>query len=568
MSSLFTRHNLQRLAGALYLCLILGCAGPNPFWKRCESSNDSQHAGALSSYGDKPCESELSEENNGGCRLAEGQTATGSRAAAADFSRSSAEQAVLPARSSDNLLGLQITKAARQAHLAAYQEPEPVAGTSPLISEELPASVHLPARRTVTLDEAIDTALLQNPDAVIARGGGPVSGARRVVAATYPWNPSVQVEVDPYARDRAGDLLATKNHVSVMQTLELAHQRRYRRRAADAGWNREQAVIAQGELTAAVAAMRAYFDALYNKGLLDLARSRAKLQTTMVGVVDRRFAAGLATPSERVTASVAARQSQRQAELAEANYQTSLRALQLVLDVPLNTPIEPDSDLETYKWLPASEALEWASANGNNGVTNTSDDGALQWVSNRPDVVAANFAVSAANADLELAKADRVPNIATGPTYERDESGTLFFGIAAQMDIPVWNTGNPLVQQRAAELQQQVITWQQTKARAALQAQAAVNRYMIAHRLWEEHWAEQDASESELTTVTDAFKQGQASIVEVLTTQDNLIQERRDYLNLLHEISQAAADVIAALAIDPECLIHSPSIPAKAERIE
>jgi outer membrane protein, heavy metal efflux system len=446
-------------------------------------------------------------------------------------------------------------KPSRSASVAAH----------PLTLEALPTPSASILPRKLSLREAIDTALIQNPDAVTARAAGPVSDAGRVVAATYPWNPTVQVGVDPYTRDREGNFLATKNQVSITQTLELAHQTRYRRRASDADWNQQRAVIAQGELTAAVAAMRAYFDASYRKGLLDLATNTATLRTQMVGVVDRRVNAGLATPTERLTATVAARQSERQAELADADYQTALSALRIVLNLFPEGGIELESSLDSYTWLPTTDALDQASGVGDEGRL---DDASFQWISNRPDVIAARFAVSAAQANLDLAKANLVPNVATGPTYERDESGTLFFGIAAQMDLPVWNTGYPLVRQRSAELQQQLITWKQTRARAALQAQAAVHRYMVAHRLWEEHWARKDAGTNELRSVTDAFEQGQASILEVLSIQDSLIQEQTSSLELLNEISQAAADMIAALAIDPESLVESAPSPENRPAIK
>ena len=113
--------------------------------------------------------------------------------------------------------------------------------------------------------EAIDTALLQSPDAITARAGAQVTDATRVVSSTYPWNPSVQVNVDPYARDQQGNFLATRNEVTLTQTLELAHQPKYRRKAADASWSQQRATIAQSELTAVIAGMRAYFDALYEK---------------------------------------------------------------------------------------------------------------------------------------------------------------------------------------------------------------------------------------------------------------------------------------------------------------
>ena len=306
--------------------------------------------------------------------------------------------------------------------------------------ESLPRPASSGTRR-LTLDEAIDTALIQNPDAIIARAAGPVSSAARDVAVVYPWNPSVQVQIDPFTQDASGNTLLTKNQVSVTQTFEVRHQTRYRRRAANAGWNQQRAIIAQGELSAAVAGVRAFFDALYRKGLRDLARESANIKTRLAGVVDRRFAANLATPVERITAGVAARQAQRQAELAEADYQVALNALRVVLNLSPDEPIEPEGSLETMKWLPDSAVLGPAAGSDDSPCDPANPESS--WVANRPDVIAARFAVSAASANLDLAKANRVPNIATGPSYESDESGTVFLGVIAQMDLPVVNTGHP-----------------------------------------------------------------------------------------------------------------------------
>ena len=453
----------------------------------------------------------------------------------------------------------QIKAVAWNAHETAIESPSPVGTANPATQETLPppATAALPQR--LSLHETIDLALIQSPGAVTARAAGPVSDAVRVVTAIYPWNPAVQVEVDPYTRDIAGNFLATKNHASVTQTLELAHQPLYRRRAAAAGWSQQRATIAQGELTAVVAAVRAYFDALYRKGLRDLTSDNAALQAKTAAIVDRRFKAGIATPSNRLTASVSARQAKRLAQLAEADYQNALRALRIALNLAPNQTMELDGNLKSYQWLPADDALEQGPDTLDDCHENASDSADFQWISNRPDVIAARFAVSAARANLSLAKANTVPNIATGPNYERDESGTLFFGVAAQVDLPVWNTGYPLVRQRSAELQQQLITWEQTREQAALQAGAAVQRYTVAYKLWSERWSQRDAGQNELESITDAFEHGQASILEVLSIQDSLIQEQRNYLDLLNEISQAAGDLVAALCIDPEQLIVAPS---------
>jgi outer membrane protein TolC len=427
--------------------------------------------------------------------------------------------------------------------------------------DTLPAPESPHGQESLSLRDVIDTALLQSPEAVTARAGISLNDATRVVTATYPWNPTVQVTVDPYTRDVAGNFLATKNSVSVTQTLELAHQPRYRHQAADATWNQQRAVIAQGELAAIISALRTYFDALYRRELSELASRNAQLQTKIASVQEHRFNAGLGTPTERLNASVAARQSQRLADLADIDYRTSLRALRVVLNLDPSASIDLTSQLTKYKWLPISNLAGRGIAASALSSNESPREEMAQAVSNRPDVIAARFAVDSAQANLKLAQANLTPNIATGPTYERDESGTLFFGLAAQAELTAWNTGHPLVRQRSAELQQQLIVLSQTQAKAAQQTQAAVRRYVVAYDLLAKYSAQKQSSDTEFQKASDSFEQGQASYLEVLTIQDNLNQEQKSYLDLLNEIAQAATDTVSALVVAPECLIETPGSP-------
>jgi outer membrane protein TolC len=306
--------------------------------------------------------------------------------------------------------------------------------------------------------------------------------------------------------------------------------------------------------------MRAYFDVVYKKGLLDLATESATLGDELSGVVERRFAAHLATPGERVTANVSARRSRTRAELAEANYQTALQALRVLLNIRPDESIVVEGAMEAYRWLPVTRALDEVCL-GVDGATaaSISDDSIAQLTANRPDVAIARFGAAAAGANLDLARSNRVPNLATGPSYERDESGTVFVGLSAQVSLPIWNTGCPLVRQRTTELRQQQITLRQTRSRAVAEARAAIKRYQDIRLRSQEKSARSKTAGSELAAIRDAFENGQASIVEVLATQDNLIQERQADLDLLYQLSQAAVDVTSALAIDPELFIEAPA---------
>jgi hypothetical protein len=139
----------------------------------------------------------------------------------------------------------------------------------PLAVEGLGAQT--PAVESSNLAEAIETALERNPNLVALRQSEPVSQAALGVARTYPFNPYAQIQVLPLSRDRFGGSTPVSHYVLLMQTLELAHQRRYRDAAGTADLTRIQWTIHQAELTNIALTERMFFAAIYQRGIRYLA---------------------------------------------------------------------------------------------------------------------------------------------------------------------------------------------------------------------------------------------------------------------------------------------------------
>jgi outer membrane protein, heavy metal efflux system len=407
----------------------------------------------------------------------------------------------------------------------------------------------------LTLDGAIATALNRNPDLVTLRAGEPVAQAVYGVAETYPWNPYVQIEVLPYAREVGGSVRAVTNYVLLMQTLEFAHQGRYRKAGASAAWNQVRWNIVQAELTNTAQTERLFFTALYQRDLRDLAERAATLNANLLGVVERRFNAGFATSAELTTAQVSTRQARKQAALAAANFQTALLALKRQLNMSTSEELTLIGQLRDFDWLTVSGVESGVADVG--GPIQVSDQVTWRLASDRPDVLAAQSGTQVARAAADLAKANQVPNVQFGPFYERDETGTLFAGFRTQWNPPIWDSGRPLAQQRNAEARRQFITAQQLCARAQVEVQTALERYERARRLVERERAESaDTNPDELETMRDLFEANQASILAVFATQTSLLQEERTYLDLLNEVAQAAADVTLAAGLPPARLVQ------------
>lgn len=428
----------------------------------------------------------------------------------------------------------------------------------PVENRETDARVSQPGAFVVGLTDAVTTSLFQNPDLVAARGQERISEAALGVAETYPWNPFIQSQLLP----GTGGSTATQTsyYIWLMQRFELAHQQRYREQAAAATLNQVRWNIHQAELLNVAQTARLYFAAQYQFELFRLANETAELNDQLLGVVQRRFKAGLATAAAVTTAEVAARQSRRQAHLADATYQAAVLAVRQQLNVPVDMALSLSERLSDYEWH-AVASLE-VGADPQKLATVDAAALAAELASGRPDVLAASSGLSAAHANAELANAARIPDIQAGPILNTFPNGAETLGVRFQMDLPVWNNGKPLAHQRRVEQNQQALVYHQLLMRATLEAQMAIDRYERARQLAGE--SQVDLSPigvnppPDLQSIITQFEAGQADVLAVFATQSSLLQDRRTYLDLLNELAQSAAGVVQATGVPIERLITRP----------
>lgn len=414
------------------------------------------------------------------------------------------------------------------------------------------------ARIALGLGDALETGLTQNPALITLRGTANVSAAAARVARIYPWNPFVQSQFFPNgtpfvpSSTPGGGAGGSNYYVWAMQRIELAHQTRHRAEGASAALGQVRWNIRQAELLNVAITERLFFTALYQRQLQDLASDTAVLNQRLLEVVNRRYKAGLATPAEATNARVAARQSRRQSQLAEAAYEAALLGLRQQLAVPLDMPLDADGDLRQFEWFPAPSAV----ASITRSASAAPRQLAAEVIETRPDVLAARAGISVARANLDLARAARIQDIQAGPIYETADDGTRYLGFRLQRDFGVWNNGGALARQRGAEVQQQALTYEQLKRQAAIEAQVAMDRYERARQFVAEAAADfTDRTPAELKDMAAQFEAGQADILNVLAIQNNLLQDERTYLDLLNELAQSAATVTLATGVPPERLM-------------
>jgi outer membrane protein, heavy metal efflux system len=413
-----------------------------------------------------------------------------------------------------------------------------------------PESVNPPlAAEPSNFAEAIETALERNPNLVALRQSESVSQAALGVARTYPFNPYAQIQVLPFSQERNGVPTPVSHYVLLMHTLELAHQSRYRDAAGSADLTRTQWNIHQAELINIAMTERMFFAAIYQRGVRDLTLSLAGLNEELIGVLDRRFTAGQALASDVALARLQAHAARQQANLAIATYNTALVDLRTQLGVISSEPFEPQGDLTRFQWQPVCARLGEQTRPPANEV--------IELVSGRPDVMAARADVAFSRANAQLARAARVPNVQIGPYYARDDFATTFVGLRTQFDIPVINTGLPLLRQRMAEVRQREIALEQLRNRAQLEAEGAIERYERSRRLVDQSHVQfyRELAE-DVRRVENQFQAGQADLLRVYSARTGLIQAQRALLDTLNELGQAAARVTETTGLPPHVLVR------------
>ncbi|MFQ5732432.1 MAG: TolC family protein [Planctomycetaceae bacterium] len=438
----------------------------------------------------------------------------------------------------------------------------------------------------LTLDAAVRMALERNPGLIGLRQNEPVSLATLQTSRTYIFNPQYQTQVLPYNRDRNGDLGAVNQQHVIVQTFELAGQQRFREGSARSALNQVRWNVLQAELLNTALTEQLFFTALYQRALRDQAKSIADINLKLLGVVQRRFKAGLAKTADVVLARQVRRTTRRQADLAEATYQTGLLALRRQINIAKGTSFDVEGDLSAWKWRSVAQAVKDWSASTSDGVTMPSDSRRLpkapglgnsalprdsksrtldetilaELISRRPDVLSARAAADVARSTYQLARAARTPNLQIGPMYQRDEVATEFWGIQAQITLPVVNTGRPLMRQRRTELRRAQVVRNQLEVQARLDARAAIERYERARRLVEQARGDFTTSLSKaLAPIESEFKAGQIDLLRVIAVRASLVQARQTYFGLLNELAQSAAAVTAATGLPARRLILVPT---------
>jgi cobalt-zinc-cadmium efflux system outer membrane protein len=408
----------------------------------------------------------------------------------------------------------------------------------------------------IDLETALQWTLQYNPDLVARRQDICVSAAALAVARQFPTNlnPSVAITIDPWVWEtdtgQGNRPLQTLVSIEWTQPIEFGRRTALRTAIARAEYTQTQWNILQAELMALVATYRLHQTAAYRKEKLDVAEQLSRFNGQLVEVLRRQVAANQAPPADLALTEVENQAILQETERARQEYLGALADLRRQIGIAqYAATIEPAGGLVLPEVSPVDEVQLLQTA--------------LKCL---PEIQAARARAAASRTAVVLARADRIPVPSVGPVYEKDESGTSFYGMTMSSPVPVLNAGGRLVAQREAEYRRDQVALAQLEELTAARVRAAAARWQQSGPVVARTLAGTEAIKTQADRMDRLYQAGQTDLVKLLQVRQRLIQAENARLDAAWQAIQAYADLLEATgaaallaAVVPEGQVAPPS---------
>jgi outer membrane protein TolC len=412
----------------------------------------------------------------------------------------------------------------------------------------VPASASVPTEPAVPAEfdsgGAVRFSLENNPSlAAIRQQRGFARGAV-VIGKTYPYNPFLQTYVTgDFGPASAGITNHVFNEAITRTDVEIRGQGKYRRAAADAVMTRTEWEIATQEVVVSVAAARAFNAVVYRQRKLAVLQDTIQFNDRVFEQVKKLADLGRLRSTDLILARTeldTARAALGQGKTALALARADLRRQFGTLDDSFEVKGELDAP------VPAADFEEYARA-----------------ARERPDVQVRRAMATEAQARLQLQVADRYGNPSVGTFYELNETNVVFVGAALGTPLPIFNLRRGEIMQAQATAARARAEVRQFEIQAGQDVQAALARLTEARK-----WV-QSYTDGVLPNLRQAVKDTNAlfeqndpgaDVLKLLGVQRNYLRAFDTYLDALFEVSQARADLAAAVG-DPTLALGVPVTP-------
>ena len=410
--------------------------------------------------------------------------------------------------------------------------------TQPLHAEDLsaisqtPQQVPVPMKRSISLDEAVSIFLRQNLQLVAARYDVDTAEAEKLTARLRP-NPQLSVALSGAPLNLSGPVLREQTYdYSISQTFELGGKRNKRIAVANANVD-----VARGQFEMVVWQLtndlkRKFYTVVLNQSLLNLAKENQTSFAEIVKHTTELLNAGEISGLDLERLEVEKLKFDTDVANAERDYEVALRDLRFALGGDyraMDIEVSGTIDYQPYQFSFVDLREKALAA--------------------RPDLKAAKLSERAADVNIRLQNAQRIPDLTIGPGIEQVPSGpsTYIVGVGISLPTSDRNQGErakALIEKQKAQNQEQFLTNQ-----ILSDVDKALVAFEIQKRRVDLYRTGVLAKVNNIQNLTEySMKAGESTILELLDairtrreTLANFYQTLFDYQSSLLDLELATA---------------------------
>jgi cobalt-zinc-cadmium efflux system outer membrane protein len=338
-----------------------------------------------------------------------------------------------------------------------------------------------------------------------------------------------------YTGDISGNDMPSSFNLGVTQTFLTAGKRRAGIEVAQRNYQVAGATLEDFFRNLRAASANAFIDALATEVIVEQRRRSSEALDKLVEANEKRFRAGDLAEIDVTQSRVEALQIHSELLAAEANHQTAVIALsQFLGQQRASAKVAPAGRLD----VPAKTFL-----------LNELVEDALK---RRADVVAAWQSQEAARAAVNLARANRFPDLDIGLTWQTTSKSTNkiapspqfnSLGLSVSIPLPVFNTFRAELGMARFASEQAEKNWQAARLKAEVEIRQAYARYQLATARVTQYkeGVLRDAA-SVLEAKLYSYQRGHTSLLEVLNAQR---EENNVYLAYYDTLTEYAKALVA-----------------------
>lgn len=302
------------------------------------------------------------------------------------------------------------------------------------------------AKQSITLDQAVEIFMRQNLELVAERYDIDTADAEKLTARLRP-NPQFTIGLSDLPLNLSGSFIKEQTYAyGISRTIELGGKRSKRIETANANSD-----VARGQFQMVVWQLtndlkRKFYTVVLNQSLLNLARENETTFAEIVKHTTELMNAGEISGLDLERVEVEKLKFDTDLANAERDYEVALRNLRFTLGGDyraMNIDVSGSIDYEPHQFS-HDQLLDLALAA-------------------RPDLKAAQLSERAADANIRLQNAQRIPDLTLGSGVSQVPSGTSSYTFGVGIELPVSNRNQgerakALIGKKKAQNQEQLLT--------------------------------------------------------------------------------------------------------------